>query len=406
MLPSAPLAARTRLDARIDALPAARLLHESATALVDPGRQRRARAIADIRHVASAGWGLSQVLAFWWFWRSGNAARLRDWMRRRTRARWAHRAVFGAALGVLGPLVALPFAGVSYRVTFNAGLTEQHLPQWLVSYAVRLVLDAALGALIVAGVLGFVERIRLWYLYVLLAFYAGALGGVMLEPALPSGAHKPVPVAVRGVQREVSSAVGLDGGTPLVMTAQSHRSSTMSARAAGIGPTSRAFIGDTTVEHMTLPELRSVLAQIAAHLFYADPLRQTALAVTVFALSAALAVLLSDRIGFRRDDDALSRLALVATFLGVVLIFTYPIYNAFARNVQTRADRVALAATGDPAGAVRALVRAADDDLVPLCDRRSVRWYFEDRPPLAGRISMITGAADPCPGGSPARGVR
>ena len=395
-------AARTRLDARVDAIPAARLLSSTATALVDESRQRRARAIADIRHVASAGWGIAQIFTFWWFWRSGNAARLRDWMRRRTRRRWAHRAVFGAALGALGPLVAIPFAGASYRVTFNAGLTEERLPQWLLEYAVRIVLDAALGALVVAGVLGLVERVRVWYVLVAAALVAGALAGVMLEPVLPAGgAHKPVPAVVLRAQEAVAQAVGVPG-TPVVMTAQSRHSVTMTARAAGIGPTARAFVGDTTVAKMTPPELRYVLATIDAHVRYGDPLRQTLFGVLLFVLSTAVAVLLSDRVGFRRDDDALSRLALVATFLGLVLVFTYPAYNAFGRNVQTRADGIAVAAIGERGEAIRALVRTADDDLVPLCDRRSIRWYFEDRPPLAGRIAAISGAADPCPGGGAA----
>jgi hypothetical protein len=45
------------------------------------------------------------------------------------------------------------------------------------------------------------------------------------------------------------------------------------------------------------------------------------------------------------------------------------------------------------------MVRYADNDLVPLCDRRSIRWYFDDRPALGGRIAMTAGTADPCPGG-------
>ncbi len=48
------------------------------------------------------------------------------------------------------------------------------------------------------------------------------------------------------------------------------------------------------------------------------------------------------------------------------------------------------------------MVRYADDELIPLCDRRSIRWYFDDRPPLGGRIAATTGTADPCPGGGPA----
>jgi hypothetical protein len=46
---------------------------------------------------------------------------------------------------------------------------------------------------------------------------------------------------------------------------------------------------------------------------------------------------------------------------------------------------------------VRLFVRRADDDLVALCGRRTVRWYFESRPPLGSRIAAISKTADPCP---------
>ena len=395
--------ARTRLDAQVDALNVNQLLTRDAASLVDPGRQRRARNIADIHHAASAGWGLAQILAFWWLWRSGGAARIRDMMRRRTRSRTAQRAVFGAVLGALAPIASLPFALISYRVGFNAGVTDERLPQWFLDYLVRIGLDALLGALVVVAVLALVDRVRVWYLVLTALFYVGALAGVALSPVMPFGtAHKTTPNAVAALGAELSRALGVPG-TPVIVLASSRHSNAMSSHPAGIGPTARAVVGDVTLVHLTPPELRVALAHAFAHIAYNDTLRQTLIAVTLFVFSAAIAVLLSDRVGFRRDDDALSRLALVATFLGCVLVATYPIYNADARNIETRADRVALSATHDRAETVRAMVRYANDDLVALCDRRSIRWYFDDRPPLGGRIATVAGTADPCPGGGPAR---
>ena len=391
--------ARSRLDARIDALSAHALTTANPVSLVDSGRQRRARAFADLRHAASAGWAVAQILAFWWFWRSGAAARVRDVMRRRTPRRSAQRAVFGATLGALGPLAALPFALVAYRVSFSAGVTDEGVRQWLLDYAVRIGLDALLGALIVVVVLALVENVRVWYLVLLAFFYCGAVAAVMLTPLLPFGPpHKTVPNALAALGAHTALASGV-AGTPVVLLATSRHTNAMTVRADGIGATSRATVGDVTLLHVTTPELRVALAHAFAHVRYGDVLRQTLMAVTLFVLSAAVAVLLSDRVGFRRDDDATSRLALVATFLGLVLVVTYPIYTGYSRNLESRADRVALAAARDPVSTVRAMVRFADDDLVPLCDRRSIRWYFEDRPPLGQRIAETAGTPNPCPGG-------
>jgi Zn-dependent protease with chaperone function len=394
-------AARTRLDTRVDMLTTQQLLKRDASGLVDEGRQRRARTIADLRHVASTGWGIAQILAFWWLWRSGAGARIRDAVRRRTRSRAMQRTVFGAILGALGPVAALPFALASYRIGFNAGVTDERLPQWFLDYLLRIGLDALLGAVIVVGVLSLVEKLRVWYLVVMAALFAGALAGVAFTPLLPFGPpHKTTPNALAAAGAQLAAAVGVPG-TPVVVLASSRHSNAMAAHAAGIGPTSRALVGDVTLVHMTQPELRVALAHAFAHVRFGDPLRQTLMAVWLFVLAAAAAVLLSDRVGFRRDDDALSRLALVSTFLGLVLIVVYPIYNTYARNLETRADGAALAATHDPASTVRAMVRYADNDLVPLCDRRSIRWYFDDRPPLGGRIAATAGTPDPCPGGGP-----
>ena len=90
-------------------------------------------------------------------------------------------------------------------------------------------------------------------------------------------------------------------------------------------------------------------------------------------------------------------MALVGTFLGIAVLLLYPAFNAIERGVERRADNARCGVVTDPASAACALVRRADDDLVALCGRRTVRWYFESRPPLGSRIAALNGSADPCP---------
>jgi CAAX prenyl protease N-terminal, five membrane helices/Peptidase family M48 len=399
----AAVQARTRLDARVDVLTPATLLSRDASSLVDPVRQRRARAIADYRHLASAAWGISQISAFWLLWRSGAAARICAALRRRTRKRVVHRLVFGAVLGALGPVVGLPFAFAGYRVSFSAGITDQAIGAWFAGYLERIALDAIAGAVIVAVVLALVERVRTWYVVVALLLFVFGVGGVMAQPLLSLGAPvKTTPRFLAAAQSAIARAVGVPG-TPVVVLATSRRGSTLTSGARGIGPTARVAIGDVVLVHLTPPELNVVLTRNDEQVRNADPLRLALLALGLLVLSAAIAVLLTDRVGFRRDDDALSRLALVATFLGLTMAVIYPVFNAYTRNIEWRADRETLAVVHDRAAIVRTFVRYADLDMIPLCDRRSVRWYFDDRPALGARIAAVAGTADPCPGGEPAR---
>ncbi|GAC1418744.1 MAG: hypothetical protein NVSMB64_28300 [Candidatus Velthaea sp.] len=377
--------ARSHFDLRVDAIPASALLRMPPQALVDPSRQRGARVVTDVQQTVFLGWALAQIFAFGWLWRSGNAARLRDWLRRRLRGRVLRRASFGAVLGLYAPFAALPFAFVSYRIGFNVGLTEERIGAWLVHYALGMALDAIATAIVVAVVLELVDRTRLWYLAFIAFLYAATIGIVALDPVVFSAA------ATHLVPVNIAAAA------PVEIASSSARTKTLNARVTGIGKLTRIILGDTLIAAATPPEVAYVIAHENAHVVHNDVLKLTAMGTTILVFACAFAVLISDRIGFRRDDDPVSRLALVGAFLGGVLLLMFPLYNAYARGIEYRADEDARKHLSDPAGAVRLLVRRADDDVIALCYRRSSSWYFADHPAIGSRIAAMRGTSDPCP---------
>jgi Zn-dependent protease with chaperone function len=398
MTPASAAAApplRTRFDRRVDAIPNRDLLRLPPQKLVDPARQHVAHTVTDLRQAFFFMWAGAQVWAFAWLWRSGRAARVRDWLRRRIRSRWGYRAAFGAALGLLAPLAGLPFAFISYRIGFNVGLTEEVIGNWLLDYARGIVTDAIGAALAVALVLELVERTRLWYLAYLAILVASAIEVVGVNPVVFA------PLATHFVRLDIAATA------PVYMSNASARTRTLTAATLGIGTFTRIVIGDVLMSAATQPEIAYVVDHEDAHVRHNDDLKMALIAITLFVFVVALAVLISDRIGFRRDDDAVSRLALVAAFLGGVALLMFPLYNAYARGIEYRADEdarhVLLASPGaSPANsraapAIRFLVRRADHDLVPLCDRRSSSWYFADHPALASRMAEMRGTEDPCP---------
>jgi Zn-dependent protease with chaperone function len=376
---------RTPFDVRVDALPERALLTLAPQDLVDPARQRAARAIADLRHGIFFASAAAQISAFAWLWQSGRAAHLRDWLRRTLRSRWAYRAAFGAALGALGPLAGLPFAFISYRIGFNVGLTEEVIGNWLVDYARGMLADAAFAAAAVALILELVDRTRLWYLFFLTILFAVSIEIVGVAPVLIS------PLSTRFVRLQIAAAA------PVEMANTSVRSQTVSAWTAGIGRFTRIILSDVLVSVATTPEIAYVVDHENAHVEHNDDLKKALIAITMFVFAVAIAVLISDRITFRRDDDAVSRLALVAACLGGVALLMFPLFNAYARGIEYRADEDARKMLPDPAPAVRFLVRIADHDLVPLCNRRSTSWYFADDPALGSRIAAMRRSEDPCP---------
>lgn len=373
---------RSRFDLRVDALPRASLVTLPPKELVDPSRQRGARIVTDVQQSLFFVWAAAQIFAFGWLWRSGNAARLRDWLRRRLRNVRVVRIAFGAILGAYAPLAALPFAFIRYRVGFNVGLTDEIIGAWLVRYALTMCTDALLTALVVVVVLELVDRTRLWYLAFTVFLFAITIG-------------------IAGIDPLVSARTGHDVATPIAASVPVERATTsrktMSARVAGLGDLTRIIVGQPLLSAATAPELGYVLAHEDAHVAHRDVLKVTLMWTTLLVLACVLAVLISDRIGFRRDDDVLSRLALVGAFLGGAALLIFPLYNGYARGIEYRADEDARQRLSDPSAAIRFLVRRADDDMVTLCERRSSSWYFADHPALGSRIAAMRGSEDPCP---------
>ncbi len=370
-------ALRTSFDVHVDALSAHALLARPPQYLVDPARQRAARTITDLRQGVYFAWAAAQIWAFAWLWRSGRGARLRDALRRRVRSRIGFRAAFGGALGILAPLAGLPFALVSYRIGFNVGLTEQQIGSWLLDYALWMLVDAVCAAIAVALVLELVDRTRLWYLAFLAFLFASTVVNVAVAPVVLTPLHSQLRVAA------------IEAAAPVEISNASRRTRTLTERTSGIGTFTRIILGDVLLAVTTPPERDYVIAHENAHVLHNDVLKKALIATTMFVFAVALAVLISDRVGFRRDDDAVSRLALVGAFLGGVGLVMLPLYNAYVRGIEYRADEDARHRLVDPVGAVRLLVREADHDLVPLCYRRSSSWYFADEPALGSRIAKL-----------------
>jgi Zn-dependent protease with chaperone function len=399
LLVPAVAGAQSREDQHVTAISVQTLLHSSAVSLVDPVRQRRARAIADYQELLFAAWAVAPILAFWWLWQSGNAARLRDALRRQMRAPWLQRGAFGAVLGALATIASLPFAFASFRVDYNVGLTMQTTSNWFLDEMLRLATISLITAIVVMVVLALVDTTRLWYLVFIGILYLTALVVVAVEPVLFSpltSVDRPAPAAVVAQGDDVARALQTSP-VPLMISGTSQRTSALLARTSGLGPFARILIGDQALQEMTPGERLFLLARQYAHQADHDVLLLTLAGTTLFVFAAALAVLISDRIGFRRDDDPLARLPLVGTFLGIAVLLLYPVYNALERAGEWRADTRAIAAVSDRAAGVRLLVRRADDDLTTLCGRRTVRWYFDSRPPLGSRIAAINHTTDPCP---------
>ncbi len=399
--PVRAVAATSFVDSRVTALTRAALLSRPGSSLVDARRQRVAVRFRRYSRPLFFAWSLSQIGALFYLWASGRAARLRDALRKRIGPIFPMRFAYGALVAYLSAFAALPAALVRFRFDYIYGMTSEKSIDWPRDGFTGATLDALLVGAIVACVFALVDRTRLWYLWAMAGLCALTLLTAFLEPVVTAPLFNHFrPLAATSPLRKplvrLEARAGI-GNAPIEVADFSRRSHAIVADVAGFGPTKRIVLGDELLSVATPGEVLFLTAREFGHYAHGDDFRLSLFWTLLFIVCTALAVVLADRMLFRRDDDPLARLPLVFAFLGALALIATPVYNGYSRNLESRADAYALALTADRPSAVRAFVRIADETLAPLCPARLVRDYLYNSPPLGTRIAKVQRSRNPCP---------
>lgn len=397
----APAAARSWIDRRVDAIPDQALRTLPAAELVDPLRAQVAQRVASVKRPLFFFWALVQILAALWLWRSGNAAELRDGLRRRIPSRILFRAAYVAISAALILFAALPFDFMNYHTLADVGVTRQPMWSWFGDLLVAAGYEIALITVLTVFILESVDRSRLWYLWSMAFVVAGSAVVLVIDPLVIDPLfHAQTPLALlTPLGREltaVENQAGL-GNIPIYISKLSRTTEIGNAYVAGFGPTRRVLIGDTLLRTATPRETSFVMAHELGHERHHDPIRLMLVGDVLIFLAFAAAIIASDWIELRSDDDAISRLPLVGSLIGVCAMILLPFGNAYSRHVEAMADSFGLHVTHDGTAGARMFIRFADEGFSPVCPPRLVRLYFYDHPPLGSRIARLTGHPDPCP---------
>ena len=375
------------------------LLSDPIVRLVDAQRQRLAFAIDARSPALFFGTAFLELLTMLWMWRSGRAAAMRDSLRRSIRNVHLLRLTYVWSLAMIVQIASLPAVIVAYRLAVAAGLSTQSPAEWLGGALSTAIATAIMAAIVFSFMLMLAEKTRLWYVFgaffvVFVVLFSAFAEPVVYAPWLHQQQPLPSsPLATRlyAVEREFGVHV------PIVIEQSGTGTGADIARVAGLGSTQQIVISSFLLNTATAGELTFIVARMSAHIAAHDNFKLDLYTALWLIVAATISVTLADRIGFRRDDDPLSRLALLGTFLGIAVLVLLPVQNAYSRRLEARADHAAVAVTRDPASAVRWMVRQADIDLIEVCPSPIIRRYFLTYPPIGSRIAAVRGGGDPCP---------
>jgi Zn-dependent protease with chaperone function len=310
---------------------------------------------------------------------------------------WLARALLGGlAVVFVGEIVVLPFAAWRQSVLRRYGLSTQDWSGWLVDLFKGYAVGAVIGAIALGGFFTITHFAPRWWwawgaagaaaLVVLFSF----VFPVLVEPVF----NKFVPME-QGELRARLIALADRDGVPVrdVLVADaSRRTRAVNAYVSGLGPTRRIVVYDTLLRVAPPAEVEAVVAHELGHAKAGDVVSGTALGALGAAAGVCALFLLGSWAGLLRragvdsiaEPRAVALLLAVATVAGLV---AGPAQALLSRRIEARADRHALALTGDPADfeAMQgrlALVNLGDVDPNPI-----EQWLFGSHPSTVERMA-------------------
>ena len=277
------------------------------------------------------------------------------------------------------------------------GLSDQLLRGWGLDWIVNVLVTMLATACIVMFVLWLVDRTHQWYLYAIALIFVISYGLLFVKPLVVSPLQDrtvSLMPAVAVVAREVEGRA--HRVVPVVLEVRT-RTHLGTSYVEGMGSSARVVLGDVVPVVSSTAELRFIIARALGFIDGAAPFRIAFLDALCVVFGAAVAVAIADRIGFRRDDDPTSRLALVAALAGVVYLIVLPINNAALRRIDAQNDTYAMSITGDKVAAIRTIVRGTDQALRDVCPTLPARLFLESTNDPSRRIAAINNVPSGCP---------
>ena len=352
--------------------------------------------------VASTCWS---ALGLVWFASDRRAARLKGVIRSRVPDPRLSGSGFILVASVLSWLWSLPVAYLGgYLVERRFGLSKQASRDWLADQAKGLAVGTALQAPLLSAAFAVIRRRpRDWWLVlstaaVPLTVLLSNLAPVLLMPLF----NRFVPLRDGALAARIQALADRSGVSisDVYVMDMSRQSEKPNALFTGLGNTKRIVLGDTLLERFAVDEVEAVVAHELGHQVHGDIWKLIGFGSGAgFGLGWALSRFApevvkrtSRRTGVSDvgDEASLPALALLVTFLGIVLM---PIQAAFSRLLERRADAFAIELTVDATAYERAMERLAVQSLADPDPPRAVVLMLYSHPPIAERIRSARASA-------------
>jgi Zn-dependent protease with chaperone function len=371
-----------------------------------PDKEARAVAYAHSRHELYFLDFLFTTVGLMLLIQLGMAPRLRDWAERTSRNQFLQAVTFAVPFFILLGLLGLPAAAASHWLERYYAQSVQGWSSWFWDAIKGGMVTLALAIVLVWLFYGLVRRSRRrWWFYAWLGSLPILIFLIFVEPLVveplffrftPLAASDPQLAAQ--LERVVQRAGQDIPESRMYLMNASSKLNALNAYVTGIGASERVVVWDTTIAHMTTPQILFVFGHEMGH-YVLHHIRNgiifTAGVLFIF-LFAGFHVLnwALRRFGaawkIRGEDDWASLPVLIFAILIFNFIFT-PIDNAYSRHLEHQADQYGLEVVHGivpdaPQVAAQSFQILGELDLAEPSPSTAVKIWFYDHPPLDERI--------------------
>ena len=320
-------------------------------------------------------------------WGPRLASRLPGWW-------WVRVLLAVAAVSLVGRLVTLPLAVALRKHALAHGLSTQAWDGFAADLARNQLVQVVGTSLVLVVVVGCARRWRrAWPVVAASLLGALVLLGSFAYPVVVEPLFNDFTSLSDGPLRTDVLALADREGVPVrdVLVADaSRRTTTLNAYVSGFGSTRRVVLYDNLVNGVPRDEALSVVAHELAHAKHDDVLTGSLLGAAGAVFGVGLLALTVGALSRRgrppMRDPAVVPVALA--LFAIASLLTSPVQNTISRQIETRADVDALAATRAPAAfeqVQQALaVRALADPTPP----RLSQFWFGSHPTGLTRIAI------------------
>jgi STE24 endopeptidase len=314
---------------------------------------------------------------------------------------WPASAALGAvALDLVLTLVGLPVSVRMETVNRAWGLSNRSWRLFWTDAAKGFLIGAVLFGAVSLGLFALIRALPgTWWIpaaaaAAALVFVLSFLVPVVFEPLFNK--FRPMeagPLRERLMQVAAQTEVSV---RDILVSDASRRTNSMNAHVSGMGKTRRIVVWDTTIKQATPDQVAAITAHELGHAAKRDVITGTAVSsLGMVAGTLLLAAVLHwrallDAAGTPAvtDPRSLPLILAIGTVLGGLAA---PLFNAYSRHVEARADQYALDLTRDPAAVVATWRNLAVQSISDLDPHPLAQLWLGTHPAIPARIAHARG---------------